>query len=106
MKYQTRVVEVEAAQYFPGEEIDLPVKLIKYEGVGGYAGRLSYLKNPKGDLMTVRPSDWIVLSEGLPPKILTDDEFHTTYELTKQARRAKKSSTEPDNTHLRVPGTS
>lgn len=91
MQYQTKLIVVEADQYNPGKNIDLDVELIKYEGVGGYAGRLAYIKNARGELLTVRPSDWIVIEDGQPPKIMTDEDFHNTYELTKQVKHAKKS---------------
>lgn len=104
MKYQTILKSVEAQQYAPGTTIDLPgVELIHYEGVGGYNGRLRYLKNPRGELITVRPSDWIVVAEGEPVKVMADQDFVTTYELTSKPRHAKKSASVADNTNLVVP---
>jgi len=103
MQYQTKLIVVEAEQYQVGKELQLPVELIRYEGVGGYAGRLAYVKNERGELLTVRPNDWIVIEEGKPPKIMTDYDFLNTYELTKQVKRVKKAASKSDNAELKAP---
>ena len=103
MEYQTILKTVKAEQYAPGKDMKLPVELIKYEGVSGYAGRLAYLKNPRGELITVRPMDWIVIEEGKPPSVMVDVDFHNTYELTKQVKRVKKVASKSDNVDLKTP---
>ena len=99
-KYQTKLVVVEAFQYDHTKK--LPPMLMRYEGIGGYQGRIAYYKNPRGDLEPVRPTDWVVSDNGTV-KIMSDEDFLSTYELTKQPRGAKKSSSVSDNAKLKAP---
>lgn len=102
-KYQTIVKEIKAQQYTTPKQGMDGVELIHYDGVGGYAGRLSYLKNKRGELVTVRPSDWVVVEYGKDPVVMANEDFTSTYELTKQSPRAKKQGNKADNVLLKAP---
>ena len=92
MIYVRVPIEVDACQFL-GHEKDFEltgVELIKMEGVGGYAKKLAYVKDNVGNLITVRPKDYVFMTaEGV--RVMAEKEFEDEYELKSRLNQAKQS---------------
>jgi hypothetical protein len=92
MIYVRMPIEVDACQFLGHEKhFELAgVDLIKMDGVGGYARKLAYVKDNVGNMITVRPKDYVFMTaEGV--RVMAEREFEDEYELKSRLNQAKQS---------------
>lgn len=63
------------------------ISLIKRKGLTGYSAKLAYIHNEAGNLITIRPNDYVFVSKDNPGKVqvMDADQFEEKYELNSRA---------------------
>lgn len=93
MIYRRKPTEVDAFQFLGNDkhfELD-GVQLIRPKNLTGYASKLAHIVDHKGDLITVRPNDYVYVLDG-HVRTMSKHEFEDKYELASRVDNNKKSS--------------
>jgi len=101
MKYVRRDETVTAQQWDGAlEKIDI-AEIRQVEGMTGYQGKLAYYDAPNGNVVTIRPKDFIVKKQDGSIQVMSSIDFDKNYREVannkKSANNNKESKAPQDN---------
>lgn len=94
MRYERRSETVQAQQWKGNlDEMDI-APLRQIEGMTGYQGKLAYYDTPKGTVLTVRPSDYVVKKSDGTVSVMSQPDFDKTYREVANVKKSANNSTQ------------
>lgn len=92
MKYERRSETVQAQQWRGNLEDITVAKIRQIEGVTGYNGKLAYYDKPNGQVLTIRPNDYIIKKANDMIVIMVADAFEKTYREVANSKNSSNNS--------------
>lgn len=100
MRYERRSETVQAQQWL-GDLAEFEVATLrKVEGMTGYAARLAYIDMPDGNVVTVRPSDFVLKNAEGKISVMSSPEFEKTYKEVANSRKPANNNAKGEDNFM------